>query len=98
METEPASGAMMFRIIRIVVVFPAPFGPSRPYTTPCGTLRFRSRTATCSSKRLVTFRISTASLDIVAGDGRRATGGGQRAAGSGQRAAGSGQRAAVERI
>ena len=26
----PVSGAMMFRIIRMVVVLPAPLGPSRP--------------------------------------------------------------------
>ena len=39
---DPLSGAMMLRIIRIVVVLPAPFGPSRPYTLPVGTASDRS--------------------------------------------------------
>ena len=35
----PSSGIVMFMIIRIVVVLPAPLGPSRPYTTPFGTCK-----------------------------------------------------------
>ena len=34
---SPDAGAVMFMIIRIVVVFPAPLGPSRPNMTPRGT-------------------------------------------------------------
>ena len=30
----PESGRMMSRIMRMVVVLPAPLGPSRPYTDP----------------------------------------------------------------
>jgi len=35
----PESGAMMLISIRIVLVLPAPFGPSSPYTAPRGTVR-----------------------------------------------------------
>src|SRR6478672_10796075 len=42
---SPESGAVMFMIIRIVVVLPAPLGPSRPNTIPLGTLNERSSTA-----------------------------------------------------
>jgi ABC-type nitrate/sulfonate/bicarbonate transport system ATPase subunit len=55
-----ASGAIMVRIILMVVVFPAPLGPSSPYTLPAGTRSVRSRTAVCSAKRLVTFTMSIA--------------------------------------
>ena len=34
---RPESGSMMSRIMRMVVVLPAPLGPSRPYTVPRGT-------------------------------------------------------------
>ena len=39
--------------IRIVVVLPAPFGPSRPYTAPRGTVNDRVETATKSPNRFV---------------------------------------------
>src|SRR6476660_8097362 len=42
---SPESGAVMFMIIRIVVVLPAPLGPSRPNTIPLGTLNESSSTA-----------------------------------------------------
>src|SRR2546423_1772039 len=42
----PLSGAMMFSIMRIVVVLPAPFGPSSPYTDPVGTTSERARKMT----------------------------------------------------
>src|SRR5215207_8285132 len=58
---EPLSGAMMLRIMRIVVVLPAPLGPRSPYTAPRGTASDRSRTATCSAYRLTMFLMSTAS-------------------------------------
>ena len=55
---------MMSRIMRMVVVLPAPLGPSRPYTDPRGTWSDRSRTATCSSYRFTTLRMSIARSDI----------------------------------
>src|SRR5262252_598379 len=42
---SPASGAVMFMIMRIVVVLPAPFGPSKPNIAPLGTDRERLSTA-----------------------------------------------------
>ena len=49
-------GAMMLpaRWYEIVVVLPAPLGPSNPYTLPVGTRSVRSCTAVCSANRLVT--------------------------------------------
>ena len=47
-------GAVMLTIIRIVVVFPAPFGPSNPNTRPARTARLSSRTAVNSPKLLLT--------------------------------------------
>src|ERR1041385_3660505 len=44
--------------MRSVVVFPAPFGPSRPKQTPCGTCRSRLSTATRSANFFVTERSS----------------------------------------
>src|SRR6266487_7144645 len=41
----PSSGAVMFMIMRIVVVLPVPFGPSRPNTIPFGTMKERLSTA-----------------------------------------------------
>ena len=38
---SPESGAVMFMIIRMDVVFPAPFGPRRPNIAPFGTFRDR---------------------------------------------------------
>ena len=63
---------MMSRIMRMVVVFPAPLGPSKPYTDPRGTWSDRSRTATCSSYRFTTLRMSIAKSDM---DGGRGIGG-----------------------
>src|SRR5262245_36920962 len=60
----PESGRMMSSIIRIVVVLPAPLGPSNPYTDPRGTWSDKSRTATCSSYRFTTFRMSIARSDM----------------------------------
>src|SRR5579863_5085221 len=50
----------MFVIIRIVVVFPAPFGPRRPKSSPWGTSRHRSSTARRDLKDLVTPSRTTA--------------------------------------
>src|SRR5436853_1848842 len=51
---RPESGAVMFTIMRIVVVLPAPFGPIRPKTRPGRTCKLRSLTAVNPPKRLVT--------------------------------------------
>src|SRR6185436_19253662 len=53
-EMLPESGAVMLTIIRIVVVFPAPFGPSSPNTRPARTVRLSSLTAVNSPKLLLT--------------------------------------------
>ena len=41
----PKTGAVVTRIIRMVVVFPAPFGPRKPVTTPGRMEKDRSLTA-----------------------------------------------------
>ena len=41
-------------IIRIVVVFPEPFGPSSPQMLPRGTSKSKPSTAVCLPKRFVT--------------------------------------------
>jgi hypothetical protein len=43
--TEPLVGSSRPRIIRMVVDFPAPFGPRKPVTTPGWTVNVRSETA-----------------------------------------------------
>jgi len=43
--TAPLSGSSRPRIIRIVVVFPAPFGPRKPVTTPGRTVNVKPETA-----------------------------------------------------
>src|SRR5688500_1575453 len=68
-EMRPSSGAMMLRTIRIVVVLPAPFGPSNPYTTPRGTRRLTFRTAVCPANRFTTFWMSTTG-SVMRGAGR----------------------------
>ena len=50
----------MFMIIRMVVVFPAPLGPSSPKATPWGTRKERSSTAGKRPKILLTFWSSIA--------------------------------------
>src|SRR5262245_4968843 len=45
----PESGAMMSISIRMRVVFPAPFGPSRPNTSPGRTSKVMSSTATVAA-------------------------------------------------
>src|SRR5215831_10004582 len=52
---SPVSGAVMFMIIRIVVVLPAPLGPRSPNIAPRGTLRERSSTARNLPKAFETF-------------------------------------------
>ena len=53
MRTSPSSGSITPMIIRIVVVFPAPFGPRRPKMPP-GSMRSESAsTAVIPSYRFV---------------------------------------------
>ena len=49
-------------IIRMHVVFPAPFGPMNPYTPPRGTVRSMSRTATVDPNVLLMPRRLSASF------------------------------------
>ena len=46
---EPRSGVRMPSRISTVVVFPAPFGPSRPNTSPSSTSKLRPRTASTAT-------------------------------------------------
>src|SRR5687767_1578363 len=62
---------MMLRTMRMVVVLPAPLGPSSPYTDPRGTRSDRSRTATWLAYRFSTFRISIAG-SLTRGSWKRA--------------------------
>ncbi len=57
---SPESGAVMFMVIRIVVVLPAPLGPSRPNIEPFGTESERSSTALKRPKLLATWVSSIA--------------------------------------
>src|SRR5687767_4541379 len=57
--------------MRTVVVLPAPFGPSRPYTVPAGTVRSTPSTARVSPKTLTRPDVSMAfmiSLSRISGD------------------------------
>ncbi|RYJ30428.1 hypothetical protein CU044_1163 [Streptomyces sp. L-9-10] len=51
--TEPAVGASRPTIIRMVVDFPAPFGPRKPVTSPGFTVKDRRPTTVLSPYRLV---------------------------------------------
>ena len=55
MTTSPAVGGMKPVIIRIVVDFPAPFGPRNPSTSPRSTPNETSFTASFVPKALVRF-------------------------------------------
>ena len=46
---RPESGIVMPIIMRMELVFPAPFGPSRPNIWPASIDRLKSRTATLLS-------------------------------------------------
>src|SRR2546423_13128053 len=56
--TEPLVGSSRPRIMRIVVDFPAPFGPRKPVTVPGRTANVRSETAVVDPCRLVSSWIS----------------------------------------
>src|SRR5215831_12549362 len=55
----PAVGATKPVIIFIFVELPAPFGPRKPRTSPCGTVKETSSTATSGPKDLTRRRISS---------------------------------------
>src|SRR5712692_8955030 len=59
MRISPAVGVMSPSSIWMVVVLPAPFGPSRPRISPCRMSNETPSTAVKSPKRLVRFRTWT---------------------------------------
>ena len=64
---SPESGAVMFMIIRMDVVLPAPLGPRRPNIAPFGTFRDRLSTALNLPKAFETF-VSWIALSIGVAD------------------------------
>jgi hypothetical protein len=56
----PEVGFKIVQSIEIVVVFPAPFGPNKPNTSPRSTEMLTLSTATSPSKRLVSSLVSIA--------------------------------------
>ena len=58
----PSSGSSTPKMIRINVVLPAPFGPSRPITLPAGTSRSTSSSTTRSPNRWDTPRTTSESV------------------------------------
>src|SRR5438874_9900560 len=67
--TEPLVGSSRPRIIRIVVDFPAPFGPRKPVTVPGRTVNVRSVTAVVGPYRLVSSWISIMTTTVPNGPG-----------------------------
>src|SRR5947207_203868 len=65
-STSPESASRSPSQISIVVVLPAPFGPSRPKHSPVGTVRSRSETARTSPYDLYSPRIASA-VSVTAG-------------------------------
>src|SRR5438105_2982933 len=69
-RTTPASGSMMSSIMRIVVVLPAPFGPSNPNTAP-GLARNDNSVTACTEPNV---------LDILSTSSTRTSGSPSRGA------------------
>src|SRR5215470_17324225 len=65
--TEPLVGSSRPRIIRIVVDFPAPFGPRKPVTVPGRTVNVRSETAVVVPYRFVSSWISIMTTTVPNG-------------------------------
>ena len=61
---DPDVGEMRPASMRIVVVLPDPFGPTKPTTSPAGTSKLSPSTATTSPKR---FDNESAAIAIVRG-------------------------------
>src|SRR4029077_5804711 len=72
-HTSPAVGTAKPVSIRMVVVFPAPLGPSRPTHSPASTRKLRSTTAWRSPNRLASARVSTTGPGTSSNLARRAT-------------------------
>src|SRR5918992_5354998 len=66
----PRSGRMMSRIIRIVVVLPAPFGPKNPSSSPGWTSNDRSCTTSSEPNRFHTRSTTTAGVEAAGGAAR----------------------------
>src|SRR6185437_9077339 len=79
MRTSPAVGGMIPASTRSVVVLPAPLGPTSPSTSPCCTLKLRSRTAATSPNALTSPVISIMGLPAAPSRGRSSTLSGGRA-------------------
>src|SRR6202035_2519449 len=62
---EPEVGGVSVVIIRISVVLPAPFGPSKPKISPVGTVKLTSFTATKSPNCFFSFLTSIAFVSVV---------------------------------
>jgi hypothetical protein len=63
----PPLGEIRPRSIRIVVVLPEPFGPTKPQTVPIGTSKFAWETATRSPYRLLRSLTEIANSDVATG-------------------------------
>src|SRR5664280_449567 len=61
-RADPEVGGTSVVNIRISVDLPAPFGPSKPNTSPCSTEKLKASTATKSPKRLVRFSTSMSNM------------------------------------
>ena len=64
-RTVPLVGRSSPAITRIVVDFPAPFGPRNPVTTPGSTTKLSLSTAALSPYRLVKPSISIMSYPLI---------------------------------
>ena len=64
-RTVPLVGRSSPAITRIVVDFPAPFGPRNPVTTPGSTTKLSPSTAALSPYRLVKPSISIMSYPLI---------------------------------
>ena len=64
-EMRPESGTMMFMIMRMVVVLPAPLGPMSPKTTPSPMENETSSTAVWSPNRLWIFSTSSTFMGFL---------------------------------
>ncbi|WP_245721731.1 hypothetical protein [Nocardia crassostreae] len=69
-STRPESGRASVASTRTAVVFPAPFGPSSPYTIPSGTSRSNPSKAAVSPYR---FRTCSHLITLVIPDSKLCT-------------------------
>ncbi len=70
-STLPSVGRISPRSIRSEVVFPAPFGPRYPKTSPRSTVRSTPATAVSSPYRLTSPRAATGGASLTEGSARR---------------------------